>query len=247
VTAGTQIALAEVKLIFDGEVPGSDATATYVSRQISDKFSPANLPGMMTGTAPFLAVVSGVKGGETFRFAQRNHHYKIGRDKTCEFRIKDEQSSREHATFTWRDHGVEVADLESANGVLVNGEQALGPTRLYDGDLVQVGEVKMRFFNPIENAEHHSAPLAAESAGVHVTPSSATAAADLSSTFRSRLHPAVAGAMSADRAQRRPSTPSMAADDRTYTPRSPVSVILVVLAGVVVLAVAALIGGLTAR
>jgi pSer/pThr/pTyr-binding forkhead associated (FHA) protein len=242
VTAGTQIALAQVKLIFDGEVPGSDATATYVSRQISDKFS----PGPMGGSAPFLAVVTGVKGGETFRFAQRNHHYVIGRDKGCDFRIKDDQASREHATFTWRDRGVEVADLGSANGVLVNGDPALGPTRLYDGDLVQVAQVKMRFFNPIESAEHHSAALAAEAPDVRGTPSSATAAADLSSTFRSRLHPAVGGALSAERTQRS-SAERLPADDRTYTSRSRASVLLMVLAGVVVLAVAALVGGLTAR
>jgi len=247
VTAGTQIALAEVKLIFDGEVPGSDATATYVSRQISDKFS----PGPMAGTAPFLAVVTGVKGGETFRFAQRNHHYVMGRGKTCEFRIKDEQSSREHAAFTWRDQGVEVADLGSINGVLVNGQQTAGTTRLYDGDLVQVGNVKVRFFNPIpptppaqptENGDQRPHALA----GVRAAPTSATAAADLSSTFASRLHPAVAGAMSAERAQRT-SAPAMTADDRTYTPPSRASVLLIVFAGVVILAVAALVGGLTAR
>ena len=243
VTAGTQIALAQVKLIFDGEVPGSDATATYVSRQVSDKFS----PGPMGGTAPFLAVVTGVKGGETFRFAQRNHHYVIGRDKGCDFRIKDDQASREHATFTWRDQGVEVADLGSSNGVLVNGDPALGPTRLYDGDLVQVADVKMRFFNPIDNAEHHSAAVAVESAGVRATPSSATAAVDLSSTFRSRLHPAVGGALSAERAQR-PTAERLPAADRTYTSSwSPTAVVLIVLAGLVVLAAAALVGGLTAR
>jgi pSer/pThr/pTyr-binding forkhead associated (FHA) protein len=243
VTAGTQIALAQVKLIFDGEVPGSDATATYVSRQISDKFS----PGPMVSTAPFLAVVTGVKGGETFRFAERNHHYVMGRDKTCEFRIKDEQSSREHATFTWGEDGVEIVDLGSINGVLVNGAAAPGTTRLYDGDLVQVGSVKMRFFNPIESGEHRPDTPAAQAAGARGVPTSATAVADLSSTFASRLHPAVAGAVATERVQRRPSAPNMPADDSTYSSRPRTPVFLIVLAGVVVLAVAALIGGLTAR
>jgi pSer/pThr/pTyr-binding forkhead associated (FHA) protein len=246
--AGTQIALAQVKLIFDGEVPGDDATATYVRRQISDLFS----PGPTASTAPFLAVVAGIKGGETFRFAERNHHYVLGRDKACDFRIKDEQVSREHAVFTWRDQGVEVADLGSANGVLLNGEHALEPRRLYDGDLVQVGPVKMRFFNPSENAPSENAEQAShvpavDAAGVRATPTSATAAADQSSTFRSRLHPAVAGALSAERSQVRPSAQRVAAYDRTLASRSRTSVYLLVVAAAVVLALAALVGGLTAR
>jgi len=244
-TAGTQIALAQVKLIFDGEVPGTEATETYVRRQISDLFS----PGPAADSAPFLAVVTGVKGGETFRFVERNHHYVIGRDKGCDFRIKDEEASREHAAFIWRDdQGVEVADLGSSNGVLVNGAPALAPTRLYDGDLVQVGQVKMRFFNPLDNGEHRPDARVAEAAGVRATPTSATAAADLSSTFASRLHAAVAGPVSAEGTQR-PSAPRVPADDSTFTfpARSRASVYLIVAAAAVILAAAALIGGLTAR
>ena len=225
-TAGTQIALAQVKLIFDGEVPGTEATETYVRRQISDLFS----PGPAAATAPFLTVVSGVKGGATFRFVERNRHYTIGRARACDFRIKADEVSREHAAFTWRDEGVEVADLGSINGVIVNGERALEPKRLYDGDLVQVGPVKLRLFNP---GEDPAAALADPSA-VRITPASETAAVDLSSAFRARLHAAVAGTHSAEHTTRLPSASSR-------------YVYIVVIAAAVMMGVAALVGGLTAR
>jgi hypothetical protein len=92
--------------------------------------------------------------------------------------------------------------------------------------------VKLRFFDP---SESHAAALAAEPSAVRITPASETAAMDLSSTFRSRLHPVVTGTHSAEHTTRLPSTSS-----RGY-------VYIVVIAAAVTMGVAALVGGLTAR
>jgi pSer/pThr/pTyr-binding forkhead associated (FHA) protein len=159
-TAGTEIKLAEIQLIFDGEVEGSDATQTYVRRQISDIFS----PGPSAAPVPFLTAVAGIKDGmTTFRLEQRDHVYMFGRTRRCEFRVKVAEVSREHASFTRRTDGVFVKDLGSVNGVLVNNTR-VQEFRLFDGDLIQIGHVKLRLFDPTETAGR-------EEAGTGKTPS----------------------------------------------------------------------------
>jgi FHA domain len=66
--------------------------------------------------------------------------FKIGRGETCHLRPNSEQVSREHAEFAIVGELINVRDLGSRNGTLVNGK-ALGtePYQLKDRDLVQVG------------------------------------------------------------------------------------------------------------
>ena len=116
-TAGEQIKLAEIRLIFDGEVPGDERTQTFVHRQISDIFS----PGPATESVPFLTAVAGIsEGATTFRIEERDHVYMFGRTRRCEFRVQTAEVSREHASFVRRTDGIYVNDLGSVNGVLVN-------------------------------------------------------------------------------------------------------------------------------
>ena len=73
----------------------------------------------------------------------------FGRTKRCEFRVKTSEVSREHASFTRRSDGIYVNDLGSVNGVLVNNTR-VSEFRLYDGDLIQLGHIKLRLFDPTE-------------------------------------------------------------------------------------------------
>jgi pSer/pThr/pTyr-binding forkhead associated (FHA) protein len=217
VTAGTQIKLAEIKLIFDGEVPGSDATQTYVRRQISDVFS----PGPATAQVPFLTAVSGIDSGDTtFRLEQRDHVYIFGRTRRCEFRVNITEVSREHASFTRRADGVFVNDLGSVNGVLVNNTR-VQEYRLFDGDLIQIGHVKLRLFDPTETAGRPESPARAVEPAPSArsrlaTPSGSPPgqesppAGERSSTFRSEFHPAIAGALAQE-----------GGDTDSYRPRRP--------------------------
>jgi len=193
VTAGMQIKLAEIKLIFDGEVQGSEATQTFVRRQISDVFA----PGPSTAVVPFLTAVAGINdGATTFRLEQRDHSYMFGRTKRCEFRVKTAEVSREHAAFSHRSDGIYVNDLGSVNGVLVNNTR-VSEFRLYDGDLVQIGHVKLRVFDPTETGKRPTDSLSGTPSRLsppqgeprYVPPP----AADASANFRSELHPAIAG------------------------------------------------------
>jgi pSer/pThr/pTyr-binding forkhead associated (FHA) protein len=205
-TAGTQIKLAEIKLIFDGEVEGSEATQTYVRRQISDVFS----PGPATAQVPFLTAVAGIDdGATTFRLEQRDHVYLFGRTRRCEFRVKTAEVSREHASFTHRADGIYVNDLGSVNGVLVNNAR-VQEFKLFDGDLIQIGHVKLRLFDPTATSRRKTdSSVAVPPGAVHGEPARSTpphplgardgdhptVRPDASATFRSELHPAIAGAL----------------------------------------------------
>src|SRR6516225_4329043 len=66
--------------------------------------------------------------------------FKIGRGETCHLRPNSEQVSREHAEFEIGAGTVQVRDLGSRNGTLVNGKALTTEAyKLKDRDLVQVG------------------------------------------------------------------------------------------------------------
>ena len=68
----------------------------------------------------------------------------IGRDPACHVSEPDPLLSRRHAEVIVNVHGVSVRDLNSRNGILVNGaktrEQVLLP-----GDVVQLGHMQLRY------------------------------------------------------------------------------------------------------
>jgi len=66
--------------------------------------------------------------------------FKIGRGETCHLRPNSEQVSREHAEFAIIGEIINVRDLGSRNGTLVNGKALTTEAcQLKDRDLVQVG------------------------------------------------------------------------------------------------------------
>jgi hypothetical protein len=67
----------------------------------------------------------------------------IGRSPDCQLSLDDPLVSRRHAILIVQAEAVYVEDLTSRNGVLVNGKRINGPTRLADGDQIQVGSQAM--------------------------------------------------------------------------------------------------------
>ncbi len=63
----------------------------------------------------------------------------MGRHASCAFVLPGEHVSRKHARFESRDQELFVEDLDSANGVYVNGERLTERRRLARGDSVAVG------------------------------------------------------------------------------------------------------------
>jgi pSer/pThr/pTyr-binding forkhead associated (FHA) protein len=156
----------EVSSKSGGKVPPNDPTQTYVRPQFTDVIS----SGPATAPVPYLTAVAGITEGDTaFRLEQRDHVYMFGRTRRCEFRVNGTDVSREHASFERRADGVYVNDLGSVNGVLVNNTR-VKDYRLYDGDLIQIGHVKLRLFDPSEPSPRESERSAGSSPLSRSTP-----------------------------------------------------------------------------
>jgi len=85
---------------------------------------------------PYLIAQSGPLQGE--RWVLQRDRFLIGRGPECDIVVPDRQISRQHARITRTRDAVLVEDLGSKNGTHVNGVRIEAPTRLQDGDVVQV-------------------------------------------------------------------------------------------------------------
>jgi pSer/pThr/pTyr-binding forkhead associated (FHA) protein len=75
-----------------------------------------------------------------------NKVFTIGRDVGCELVIPDRQVSRFHARLTPTSRGIILEDLESKNGVHINGVQISNRVTLQDGDLIQIALTQQFLF-----------------------------------------------------------------------------------------------------
>jgi hypothetical protein len=68
---------------------------------------------------------------------------RIGRGSGCELQIDSSSVSRNHAMVMMGPRKVIIEDLNSTNGVIVNGRK-VSRQSLNDGDLITIGEVQFR-------------------------------------------------------------------------------------------------------
>jgi DNA-binding winged helix-turn-helix (wHTH) protein len=69
----------------------------------------------------------------------------IGRDMDAAVWLDSPQVSRRHARITITDEAATIEDLGSKNRTLVNDRQVTAPTRLIDGDSIQIGSTVLVF------------------------------------------------------------------------------------------------------
>jgi len=69
----------------------------------------------------------------------------LGRQEQCALRLFDETTSRRHARIAVDDDTVTLEDLASSNGTLLNGEPVERAARLFDGDVIRIGETSLRY------------------------------------------------------------------------------------------------------
>ncbi|WP_439889136.1 FHA domain-containing protein [Pseudomonas sp. MBLB4123] len=97
-------------------------------------------------TAPrwFLQVIKGEHQGKKFHV---HGSMTFGRSVKCELSFSDPELSRRHCEFFLKDDVLEVKDLASANGVLVN-QQKVSTAVLQPGDQVKMGSVSLLVIGP---------------------------------------------------------------------------------------------------
>jgi DNA-binding NtrC family response regulator len=84
-----------------------------------------------------LLAVTGPRAGVAYELPEGEHG--VGRSSSAAIQLVDEAVSRHHAVFTARGGALEVQDLGSQNGTLVNGVRLSGARRLAKADVVTVG------------------------------------------------------------------------------------------------------------
>lgn len=70
--------------------------------------------------------------------------YVVGRDRECDMAVMSRRVSRKHAEITFRNGTFGIKDLESKTGTFVNNAKVTA-TVLRNGDVVQVGDIKVKF------------------------------------------------------------------------------------------------------
>lgn len=91
----------------------------------------------------WLFVEQGPNPGGSFNLRQMV--LTIGRSPVNLVQINHKSVSRRHAQLRQSDDTYMVQDLKSANGTFVNGKRIEAPTRLDHDDILQVGEVVLRY------------------------------------------------------------------------------------------------------
>jgi len=82
----------------------------------------------------------------------------LGRGPTAGVRLPDDYCSREHGKFEMRGDEIWAVDLQSRNGIFVNGERVLDDIELEPGDEVRMGRSTMR----VQHALGDAAPTVIE-------------------------------------------------------------------------------------
>jgi serine/threonine protein kinase len=77
------------------------------------------------------------------KYAIEHGEYIIGRDEACNITVDAERVSRHHARLIFNAYEVVLEDLESLNGVFIDGIQLQLPTRVYPEQEVQIGAARL--------------------------------------------------------------------------------------------------------
>ena len=151
--AGDQLGIGDYDLAFQSDVV---ATANTMPSPKPKSQPPARL-----------VVLSEPAAGAEFTLTKPAH--RIGRDERLDIWINHKSISHEHAEVQVDDGKVTVFDLESANGMRVNGVAA-SRAILDAGDVLELGEVRFRFV-PAQGA-HSLEPLPHEAPEIRSSSSS---------------------------------------------------------------------------
>ena len=94
-------------------------------------------------TGPTLSILRGLKAGRVYEIV--GDAVSIGRNSQCDLVLPDEVVSRNHARLRVHPDGIYLEDLQSRNGTFINGKRINKPTKLDDGDYIQVYELLLSF------------------------------------------------------------------------------------------------------
>ncbi|MFM7034226.1 MAG: FHA domain-containing protein [Planctomycetia bacterium] len=98
-----------------------------------------------------LVIVSGKSAGKTI--AIKRDQLLVGRAEECDVRPLSDEVSRRHCAVRIEPDVVWVEDLGSRNGTFVNGNKITEKTKVFDGDVIKVGNLELRVSGGTERKE----------------------------------------------------------------------------------------------
>lgn len=110
--------------------------------------------------APTLSILRGLKAGRIYELL--GDSISIGRNSKCDLVLPDEVVSRNHARLRSRSDGIFLEDLHSRNGTFINGRRVEQPTKLEDGDYIQVYELLLSYHSEGAKGQGTHSPLIQE-------------------------------------------------------------------------------------
>lgn len=109
----------------------------------------------------FLEVTAGPDKGR--RFPLPEGETVVGRSSACQLALADPVLSRRHCAITLAGGSIKVADLDSANGTVVNDAEVKS-SRLVPGDVVKIGETTLAVMEDVAPAGKAAEPAPAADA-----------------------------------------------------------------------------------
>lgn len=117
----------------------TDASVHVKAQETTKPTQPA-VPKMHA--LPRVIIINTELAGKVFPILDEN--ITVGRIPQTDFSIRHKSVSRRHARIFQQEQHYFVEDLESVNGIIVNGTNQ-SPQKLMDNDIIELGRVKMRF------------------------------------------------------------------------------------------------------
>jgi len=106
--------------------------------------------------AATLTCLTGLDVGRTFPLAEARTD--LGRGTQADIRLRDRAVSRLHARILWEGNAFTLRDMESPNGIYVNGNRVEEPAPLADGDVIELGQTLLRFQAAVEEPPAQEPP-----------------------------------------------------------------------------------------
>jgi diguanylate cyclase (GGDEF)-like protein len=139
--------------------PADDQEKTHVSNLAELQ---KELAARSRRSHPYLLVLAGGNVGQMFRIEAGETF--LGRSTSATIRIDDDGVSRRHARLFQIGEEIQIEDLQSSNGTLVNGE-AVRSRPLRDGDKIQLGSttiLKFTYHDMLDESFHQQMHEAAQ-------------------------------------------------------------------------------------
>ncbi len=137
----------------DGEAERQVGTVAVLKHLLADLEEPP------PSRAATLRCLIGADVGRTFALAEASTD--LGRGKEATVRLRDIAVSRRHARIRHQEGRYVLEDLDSPNGLYLNGKRVEAPYPLHEGDVIELGRTLLRFQAPMGTPEAETPPEAA--------------------------------------------------------------------------------------